>query len=260
MKKLLSALLLLLWISQSGVAQYTSLNAHSHNDYEQKTPFFLAYNAHFGSIEADIWAVNGELFVAHDKNKITPERTLDKLYLQPIIELFKKNKGQAWNDSKATFQLLIDLKTGFEPTLSLLVEKLKKYPEVFDPSVNKNAVRVTITGNRPDPTKFKVYPGIVFFDGNISLKYDVEQLKRVGIYSENLGNYTSWKGTEAIPAKEELRLKTIIDSVHNIGKRIRFWNAPDSPTAWKKLMSLKVDYLNTDHIPELSDFLKSTKN
>ena len=260
MKKISSTLLLLLYISLTSMAQYTSLNAHSHNDYEQKTPFYLAYNAHFGSIEADIWAVDGELFVAHARNKITPSRTLDQLYIQLIVELFKKNKGQAWNDSKETFQLLIDLKTGFEPTLSLLAEKLKKYPEVFDPSVNKNAVRVTITGNRPDPTKFSNYPGFIFFDGNISLKYEPEQLKRIGIYSENLGNYTSWKGIEAIPAKEELRLKQIIDSVHSIGKRIRFWNAPDTPQAWVKLMSLKVDYLNTDHIPELSSFLKSRTN
>lgn len=260
MKKLLAALILLGSISLSGMAQYTTLNAHSHNDYEQKTPFYLAYNAHFGSIEADIWAVDGELFVAHARNKITPSRTMDQLYIQPIVELFKKNKGQTWNDSKATFQLLIDLKTGVEPTLSLLVTKLKKYPEVFDPSVNKNAVKITITGNRPDPSKFGNYPDFIFFDGNISLKYEAEQLKRIGIYSENLGNYSSWKGIEAIPAKDQARLKGIIDSVHSIGKRIRFWNAPDSPEAWKKLMSLKVDYLNTDHIAELSDFLKSTKN
>ena len=257
MKKIFTALLLFLCISLTSMAQYTTQNAHSHNDYEQKKPFYQAYNAHFGSIEADIWAVEGELFVAHARNKITPERTMDQLYIQPIVELFKKNKGQAWNDSEATFQLLIDLKTSVEPTLPLLTEKLKKYPEVFDPAVNKNAVRITITGGRPDPSKFGNYPGFIFFDGNISLKYDAEQLKRIGIYSENLGIYTSWKGIEAMPAKDELRLKQMIDSVHSIHKMIRFWNAPDAPEAWKKLMSLKVDYLNTDHIPELSAFLKS---
>ena len=126
MKKISSTLLLLLCISLMSMAQYTSLNAHSHNDYEQKTPFYLAYIAHFGSIEADIWAVDGELFVAHARNKITPSKTMDRLYIEPIVELFRKNRGQAWNDSKATFQLLIDLKTDIEPTLSLLAEKLKK--------------------------------------------------------------------------------------------------------------------------------------
>jgi len=41
MKKLL--FVILLFISLISVkAQYTTLNAHSHNDYEQKSPFYLA--------------------------------------------------------------------------------------------------------------------------------------------------------------------------------------------------------------------------
>src|SRR4051812_7321262 len=34
---------------------YTVANAHSHNDYEQPTPSWTAYNEGFGSIEADIF-------------------------------------------------------------------------------------------------------------------------------------------------------------------------------------------------------------
>jgi alkaline phosphatase len=259
MKKLLGLFLLLTTVYMAK-SQYTSLNAHSHNDYAQKTPFFLAYNAHFGSIEADIWAVNGDLFVAHDKAQITSERSLESLYLLPIVKLFRENGGKAWKDSPATFQLLIDLKTEVEPTLPLLVKKLMKYPEVFDPSVNKNAVHVTITGNRPEPAKFKDYPDFIFFDGNLNLKYDTEQLKRVALYSDNLVNFTRWRGTEAIPAKVEKRLVQVIDSVHGINKTIRFWNAPDTPDAWRTLMKLKVNYINTDHIQELESFLKNSKN
>jgi alkaline phosphatase len=214
MKKILAGCYVFLCSLLAVQAQYTSLNAHSHNDYAQKTPFFLAYNAHFGSIEADIWAVNGELFVAHSKSEITTERTLDQLYLQPIAALFQNNNGQSWKDSKASFQLLIDLKTEVEPTLSLLIDKLKKYPTIFDATINKNAVRITITGNRPEPSLFKNYPGFIFFDGNVSLKYDPSELKRVAIYSENLAKFTSWKGLEPIPVVEERRLRQIIDSWH----------------------------------------------
>jgi alkaline phosphatase len=260
MQKLSSLIAIVLCFSISTAAQYTSLNAHSHNDYEQKTPFHLAYNAHFGSIEADIWAVGGELFVAHNRSQITPERTIESLYLLPIVNLFRKNGGKAWKEDPSSFQLLIDLKTEVEPTLSLLVEKLKKYPEVFDPAANKYAIRITITGNRPKPEEFKNYPAFVFFDGNLDKKYDVSQLKRVALYSENLGNFTRWKGSEPIPEKEAFRLKQIIDSVHGIHKTIRFWNAPDTPAAWKTLMELKVDFINTDHIPELSTFLNTSKN
>jgi hypothetical protein len=42
---------------------YTIANTHSHNDYEQRVPFWTAYNAQFGSIEADIFLVDGRLMV-----------------------------------------------------------------------------------------------------------------------------------------------------------------------------------------------------
>jgi alkaline phosphatase len=38
---------------------YTIANTHSHNDYEQPIPFWTAYNAQFGSIEADIFLIDG---------------------------------------------------------------------------------------------------------------------------------------------------------------------------------------------------------
>jgi alkaline phosphatase len=141
----------------------------------------------------------------------------------------------------------------------LLVNLLKKYPDVFNADVNKNAISIVITGNRPGPSDFGKYPLWISFDGNVTLKYDDQQLKRIGLFSENLRNFTLWKGKEAIPEKEEKRLKQVIDSVHGLNKRIRFWNAPDSPFAWKILMNLKVGYINTDHIQDLALYLENYK-
>jgi len=256
MKKIKIAFLLLSCIFYSVKAQYSTLNAHSHNDYENETPFWLAYNNHFGSIEADIWAVEGKLFVAHYRQDIKPENTLDILYIQPVVKLFTENKGRAWNDQSSTFQLLVDLKTNTEPTLSLLVDKLKQYPEVFDPDVNEYAVRIVITGNRPSPAEFSKYPGFIFFDGILNEKYNIEQLKRVPLYSENLRKFTSWNGDGAIIEKDKIRLQHIIDSVHTLNKKIRFWNAPDDINAWETFINMGIDYLNTDHIVKLSEFLK----
>lgn len=38
---------------------YNVGNAHSHNDYMQEIPFWQAYYANFGSIEADVFLVKG---------------------------------------------------------------------------------------------------------------------------------------------------------------------------------------------------------
>ena len=259
MKKSLFTILLLGTVLNQVPAQYTTLNAHSHNDYENEIPFLLAYDNHFGSIEADIWAVNGELYVAHYQADIKPERTLDGLYLKPVAEIFSQNGGRAWKNNPATFQLLIDLKTPVEPTLSILIEKLKNYPGVFDPDVNPNAVRIVLSGNRPEPADFNKYSAFIFYDGLLDRKYDVELLKKVPLFSENLRKFTSWNGEGDIIDKEKKRIKSVIDSIHGLNNKIRFWNAPDNPNAWEILMKMGVDYINTDKITELSGYLKRLK-
>ena len=50
---------------------YSSVeNVHSHNDYLQNVPFYTAYSARCASIEADVFLVDGELYVAHKENEI----------------------------------------------------------------------------------------------------------------------------------------------------------------------------------------------
>ena len=63
---------------------YTTTNAHSHNDYENKFPFATAYNEKFGSIESDIFLWNDSLIVGHTQNDIQYKRTLEALYLNPL--------------------------------------------------------------------------------------------------------------------------------------------------------------------------------
>jgi len=70
MKNLILFILLLICTLSSIEAQYSTRNAHSHNDYSNDIPFWLAYYNHFGSIEADIFAVEGDLFVAHNKSEL----------------------------------------------------------------------------------------------------------------------------------------------------------------------------------------------
>src|SRR5262249_28110050 len=66
-------------------------HAHAHNDYEHKRPLFDALECRFCSVEADVWLVDGKLLVAHDRNQVKPERTLQSLYLDPLRERARRN-------------------------------------------------------------------------------------------------------------------------------------------------------------------------
>ena len=66
--------ILIIWLfglfSSSFAQNFTLQKCHSHNDYLHKIPFFDAYNLGFGSIEVDVFLVNNQLLVAHEKRAI----------------------------------------------------------------------------------------------------------------------------------------------------------------------------------------------
>lgn len=247
-----SIFLLLMFLSLISVAQpvaYTVANAHSHNDYEQKEPFWLAYNAGFGSIEADIFLKDGELLVSHDVKGLQQHRTLEEYYVKPVLSCVQKYNGYPYPDTTRKLQLLIDLKTEGVSTLKKLVELIEKYPDL-----QTGKVRWVITGNRP--ADFSVYPSYIWFDGDIYEDYSEENMKRVALMSGNVKNLSPWNGKGVIPEPGATAVKKMVEKIHAMHKPIRFWNAPDVVNAWYKLMELKVDFINTDHIAELSSFFK----
>src|SRR5213596_3180460 len=83
------------------------IHAHAHNDYEHKRPLLDALDHGFCSVEADIWLINGKLFVAHDFRDVKTNRTLESLYLEPLRERVRKNGGRIYPDGPE-FTLLID--------------------------------------------------------------------------------------------------------------------------------------------------------
>ena len=84
--------MLLLFTTGSLSAQTQLPFTHSHNDYEQAIPFNHAFDKGFHSIEADVWLVDGQLLVGHDRQALRPDRTLESLYLAPLYKALRNKK------------------------------------------------------------------------------------------------------------------------------------------------------------------------
>ena len=233
-------------------ASYTAANTHSHNDYEQSVPLHTAYYEGFGSIEADIFWHNGELLVAHTPDELSLHRTLEEMYLKPIQTFIEKNNGHVYADSSLKLQLMIDIKTDAVTTLNKLIELLQKYPSI----IHCSSLQIAISGNRPDPATYASYPSFIGFDGELFKDYNEAALSRIVMMSDDLKKYTQWNGKGNIPAPELSVLQKLVSRSHALKKTVRFWNAPDFINAWYQLIHLQVDYINTDSIKALSDFLK----
>lgn len=233
---------------------YTAANVHAHNDYQQPVPFFAAHSKQVGSIEADVFLQNGELYVAHELKEIQPGHTLEALYLRPLQKQIQKNKGTPYSQTEAKLQLLIDLKTDGKATLPVLVKTLEKFPEIS----NNPAIQIVISGNKPDPTTWSQSPDFIHFDGTPGEPYTPEELQRIALFSDNFRKYTQWKGKGLIANNERDRIKHLVDSTHQLNKKFRFWATPDNETSWQTLTQLGVDYLGTDDVVGLTKYLKAS--
>jgi hypothetical protein len=105
-----------LWLAFTGLLAMGAepkplVNAHAHNDYEHARPLLDALGRGFCSIEADVWLMDGQLLVAHDRGKTKPGRTLQALYLDPLQARVKQNGGRVYAGGPS-LTLMVDVKSG----------------------------------------------------------------------------------------------------------------------------------------------------
>jgi len=244
---LLSVLLIAVTSCNKSSKNYTVADAHSHNDYKNSIPFYRAYSAGFGSIEADVFAVNGQLMVAHEEKEITPSRSLKLMYIDPLIEKLKE-------DTLRRLRLLIEIKKDYTVTLPLVMEELKPLSQYFSYPGHPGRLSIVMTGKVPPGPVMLNYPAWLNFDVD-HIDFTKQQLTKIGLVSVPFKRYSKWNGSGEIDQQSIIRLNGIIDSTHAIGKKIRFFGDPDTKTCWITLIRLGADVIGTDHINELADFL-----
>src|SRR5688500_10395223 len=104
----------------SRAAEPTPLRrAHAHNDYEHARPLFDAIDRGFCSVEADVYLVDGQLLVAHDRKDVKSERTLTSLYLEPLRQRVRQNGGRVFHAGPGIV-LLVDVKSEAGSTYAAL--------------------------------------------------------------------------------------------------------------------------------------------
>ncbi len=230
--------------------KYTTSNLHSHNDYENDTPFYRAYKNGYGSIEADIFPVNGNLLVAHKKEEIQGHRTLKALYLEPLLKELSANTSGRIN-------LLVDIKNDYRVALPMLIRELGPLKQYLSTQQVANRLTIIISGTQPPPAEYVNYPDYIYFDDDLKLPHSPEEWKRVALVSLPFNKRSSWKGENRIPREDLKRLRRTVDSAHSADKMIRFWAAPDNIPGWKLQMKLHTDFIGTDKIDELGNFVRS---
>lgn len=242
-------ILFLLLCSSTIWAQSPVSRGHAHNDYEHEKPFYEAFRLGFGSIESDVYAVQGQLLVAHDVKDLKASRTLENLYIEPIMrELRAENAGNF-------HQFLIDCKTPADSTLPLIINVLEPYKDL----IIKNKLRIVISGNRPAVADYIKYPSWITFDGRSKEPVPSFLASHVELESEAFYTLGLWNGLAPMSAPLRSKVQAYVDRVHAAGRVVRLWATPETILSYQTLREIGVDYIGTDHLAALADFLRLAK-
>ena len=244
--------LLLLLARLVAAADPTPLvRAHAHNDYEHPRPLLDALDQGFCSVEADVWLVTGRLLIAHSPDKITRERTLQALYLDPLRERVRKNGGHVYPNGPE-FNLLIDLKSRGTNVYPALRATLSNYSDILttfrDGKKQIGAITVIFTGDRSKDMFAGEEVRYGGYDGEWADLNSNDSADLVPWISLDWKKYSSWRGAGAIPQADADQLHMIVEKAHKAGRRVRFWAAPDTPNFWQAILGAGVDLINTDDL------------
>lgn len=238
--------------------------AHAHNDYEHGRPLFDALEHGFTSVEADVWLVDGELRVAHDREDAQPGVTLESLYLDPLQDLVRGQSHSVYPNWDGSLQLLIDIKSDGESTYAAIEQELAEHRDIMSRyshgTTKTGPVTAVISGNRPLATMQAQETRFSLYDGRSADLTSGMPAGLMPLVSDNWTKLFTWQGVGPMPAAERAKLRAYVADAHANGYRVRFWATSDMPGAprdavWNELFDAGVDHINTDDLAALQQFL-----
>ncbi|KAH8918933.1 hypothetical protein BT69DRAFT_1224851 [Atractiella rhizophila] len=245
---------------------------HSHNDYWREVPLLTAVSYGATSVEADVWLLPGSstLYVAHEPAAITPTRTFESLYLEPLTSMVAGQNptnqavelGVFDTSSGQTLQLLVDLKTAGNETMHAAVSALQPlFDKGYLTSWNgtdlvPGPITVIGTGNTNLAGVISLpLPRFYFLDAplgglNVSEEYKPELSP---IASGSWKQHVGWNGIGK-PSDSQLEaLRREVGEAQGRGIKARYWECPTWPirardAVWNLLIDEGVDWINADDL------------
>lgn len=229
-------------------------NGFAHNDYCHQHPLYDALNNGFTNIEADIFLLNNKLIVAHFFPYFKNSRTLESLYLAPLMERITKNNGRVFPGYIRPVTFMIDIKTNAEDTYKALKPLLEKYRTILsgyeDGKMIYRAVTIVLSGHKPFGMIKNEQNRLAFIDKNLC-EVPCDPTNNNNVFEMASCKYSDllkWDGTGVIPKIEKDRLCMFVTLAHKMRTKVRLWAAPETKEAWDELLNCGVDMINTDQL------------
>ncbi|GAA6056868.1 hypothetical protein JCM3770_005115 [Rhodotorula araucariae] len=252
---------------------------HSHNDYTRPVPLLDALSVGAKSVEADIHLVDGQLYVGHKAVSRSKSRTLDELYLDPLLEILQlqnpslsataaRTNGIYEADPSQTLQLLLDYKTDGATLHPAVLTALTRFRDLnllttFDANTSTLTVRpltIICTGNCPLASVQAQHPRRdVFLDAPLEDIASAEYTSEVSLMaSTSFKRMFGWLDAWDVGPDKVEQIWALVEIARAKGIKTRFWETPSWPAfvrddVWRGLVRAGVDWMNADDLQAASN-------
>lgn len=234
-------------------------NGFSHNDYWRKRPLFDALQNGYTWVEADVYVRRKRLVVTHMLPFFKRHRTLDRLYLEPLLT-GKNRRGDVLPDVPVT--IMVDIKSKSRRTYRALDALLEKYQSIVTSCdsgiVTRRKVTVIVSGKKPVSLIRSQQCRRVFLDEDLRRGDRDSCIASVSLMAScRYSRLLRWTGKGEMPQEERIRLCSYVQTAHRYDEKVRLWAAPENAQVWKALLECGVDLINTNQLVKLKTFLQS---
>ena len=240
------------WRSAADPKPKTPLpTAHAHNDYAHPAPFHGSFGLGYRSIEVDVFPVDGRLLVAHDAKDLRPERSLEALYLAPILARCRAahaERGPCPYGHPLT--LLVDIKRHGDLSTTLLEAELEPLlpwlRRVEGGRIVDGPIEIVVSGARSLEKLAGRDDRLVFVDGRVK---DLASPPPATLMPQISASFRSVAGSYGIRGLDDAaksRIADVAEQARNHGRRLRFWGHMEAPWIWSTLVANRVDLIGSD--------------
>jgi len=237
------------------------LPAYSHNDYANAQPLTDALSGGYGGVEVDVFLIDGQLRVGHDRRQARASGTLETIYLAPLAARVARC-GRLTALHGPPFLLALEIKEPSRPSYDSAVRLLSRYG--LSPGTGASTasapIEVVMVGWHPPELPSVAAPGV-----------EIPRQWRIGSHGDTLVDdphgrvrlisldYGKTIGRPWRRATGRRRwLQTLAAAKRNAGGRaLRVHNVPVDSVVYSDLLSAGVDVIGTRQLQETRRVLLS---
>ncbi len=202
-----------------------------------------ALEAGAGSLEADVFLIDGELRIGHSLAEAQKGARLQDVYV-PFVDHPILRRPIADGRTENVL-LLVDIKTDGAKAWLRLRELLAEVKDRLA-GARPGAVRVVVSGDRDQQAILSDPAGLAGVDGRFDEPRAGIPAWRIPLVSGSWTSFFAWRGRGAFPEDQAAKLAGMTSAIRAEGRRSRFWASPDLPLAWSALKKGGADFINTD--------------